>query len=210
MPGAFQQRFLFPHAAAQDAVNVPGPPRRGEVVSDLGQLVRAGRKFATIYADPPWPYANEASRAAAVNHYSTMPVEAICREPVAALAAENAHLHLWTTNAFLQEAFQVIEAWEFRYKSCLVWIKEQLGMGNYWRVSHEFLLLGVRGALPFRDQTQQSWIATRRAAHSRKPGYVRHLIEKVSPPPYLELYGRDEIPDARWTVYGNQVDRCLL
>ena len=45
--------------------------------------------------------------------------------------------------AAAREAFDVIDAWGFRFKSCLVWVKDEIGMGNYWRVSHEFLLLGV-------------------------------------------------------------------
>lgn len=180
------------------------------VVRDLRDLVDAGCRFSTIYADPPWAYENVASRAAAVNHYPTMTLDQICAEPIEQLVAENAHLHLWTTNAFLRDAFQVIEAWGFRYKSCFVWIKDRLGMGNYWRVSHEFLLLGVRGRLTFLDNTRQSWIKARRTVHSRKPWPVRLLIEQVSPGPYLELYGREEIPNSGWTVYGNQVERRLF
>ena len=134
----------------------------------------------------------------------------ICAEPVSKLVADNAHLHLWTTNAFLREAFTVIEAWGFQYKSCLVWIKPQLGMGNYWRVSHEFLLLGVRGSSPFEDKTCRSWLSNRRTRHSKKPFAFRRLIEKVSPGPYLELYGREEQPQTEWTVYGNQVERRLF
>ena len=96
------------------------------------------------------------------------------------------------------------------YKSCLIWIKPQLGMGNYWRVSHEYLLLGVRGNLPFRDHTCRSWHLDRRTLHSRKPFAFRELIERVSPGPYLELYGREEQPNSGWTVYGNQVERRLF
>ena len=139
-----------------------------------------------------------------------MNIQEICNEPVEALTNEVAHLHLWTTNAFLREAFDVIKAWGFTYKSCLVWIKPQLGMGNYWRVSHELLLLGVRGSLPFVDQTCKSWVLEHRTVHSRKPYRVRELIERVSPGPYLELYGREEIPQSQWTVYGNQVERRLF
>ncbi len=98
----------------------------------------------------------------------------------------------------------------FTYKSCLVWIKPQLGMGNYWRVSHEYLLLGVRGNLPFSDNTCRSWLSARRTTHSRKPFAFRALIEQVSPGPYLELYGREEQPNSPWTVYGNQVERRLF
>jgi N6-adenosine-specific RNA methylase IME4 len=104
----------------------------------------------------------------------------------------------------------VIRAWGFRYKSCLIWIKPQLGMGNYWRVSHEYLLLGVRGGLLFRDRTCRSWLLARRSVHSRKPFAFRALVEQVSPGPYLELYGREEHPSTDWTIYGNQVERRLF
>jgi len=179
----------------------------GKTVSNLKSLLSAGQRFGAIYADPPWAYENEASRAAAVDHYPVMSVDEICDEPVRDLAEPNAHLHLWTTNAFLRDAFHVIDAWGFAFKSCLVWIKHDLGMGNYWRVSHEFLLLGVRGKLTFRDRTIPSWLQARRTIHSRKPGIVRTLIEKVSPGPYLELYGREELPNSSWTVYGNQIEK---
>ena len=175
------------------------------IVTDLKELIRRGRKFTTVYADPPWDYDNRATRAAARNHYPTMSLDDICDEPVANLVAERAHLHLWTTNAFLPDAFEVIKAWGFDYKSCFIWVKPQLGIGNYWRVAHEFLLLGVRGTLPFRDQSQISWLERARSGHSRKPDVVRELIEKVSPGPYLEMYGRQAPPSEEWTVYGNQV-----
>ncbi len=180
------------------------------IVSELRTLVASGAKYSTIYADPPWPYSNTAARGAAENHYRTMTMQQILEEPVRELVTDQAHLHLWTTNAFLQEAFDVIQAWGFQYKSCLIWIKPQLGMGNYWRVSHEYLLLGVRGQLPFRDRSCRSWLLERRTIHSRKPFAFRELIERVSPGPYLELYGREEQPRTEWTVYGNQVERKLF
>lgn len=139
-----------------------------------------------------------------------MSLDEICAEPVRDLVDDDAHLHLWTTNAFLYEAFEVIHAWGFTFKSCLVWVKPQLGMGNYWRVSHEFLLFGIRGSLPFQDKSIRSWQLARRTSHSRKPFLFRGLIEQVSPGPYLELYGREEQPNSGWTVYGNQVERRLF
>lgn len=193
--------------------NVNGKPEhysQPSIVRSLNDLSESGLTFSTVYADPPWQYSNSASRGAAINHYPTMTIEEICAEPVSSLVTEPAHLHLWTTNAFLREAFDVIDARGFRSKSCLIWIKPTIGMGNYWRVSHEYLLLGVRGSLPFDDRSQRSWILERRTIHSRKPYRVRQLIEQVSPGPYLELYGREEIPNSQWTVYGNQVERRLF
>ena len=163
-----------------------------------------GQKFATIYADPPWQYDNRASRGAAENHYSTMTVDEICEMPVGELAADSAHLHLWTTNAFMFESIRVIEAWGFQYEEAFVWCKPQMGMGNFWRVSHEILMLGVRGNLPFQDKPI-SWGEFPRKQHSEKPEQVRGLIERTSPGPYLELFGRK--PVIGWTVFGNQIDR---
>jgi len=205
-----RQLSLFDSAQAQAPQTPRSAPPCGVAVTSLHDLVASGQRYSTIYADPPWPYSNAAARGAAVNHYPVMPLEDIFNEPVGSLADDNAHLHLWTTTGFLREALELIAAWGFIYKSCFVWLKPELGCGNYWRVSHEFLLLGVRGSLTFRDRTIPSWLIAPRLEHSRKPGRVRLLIEQVSPGPYLELYGRAEIPDADWTVYGNQVARRLF
>lgn len=188
----------------------PGPCGHDETgrTNCLQELVASKRRFGTIYADPPWNYLNAASRGAAENHYDTMATDAIAALPIAQLAAEEAHLHLWTTNAFLFEAEQVIKAWGFTYKSCLLWIKPQIGNGNYWRVSHEFLLLGVRGNLTFSDRTQQSWLLADRGRHSAKPSVFRKLIEQVSPGPRLELFARSQVDG--WTTWGNQIQRDLF
>lgn len=130
-----------------------------EVVDSLTALVAAGRKFGTVYADPPWEYDKMVGRAAARRHYRTMTLTDICAEPVAQLVEDDAHLHLWTTNGFLRDAFEVIEAWGFHYKSCFVWVKPQLGVGNYWRVSHEFLC--VRS-----HKSSSCWVSAG-ACHSR-------------------------------------------
>ncbi len=183
---------------------------RPSIVDDLQHLIDAGHQFNTVLADPPWRYNNTASRGAVANHYPTMSLADICNEPIASLVSPNAHLHLWTTNAFIESAFSVIRAWGFQYKSCLIWVKPSIGIGNYWRVSHEFLLLGVRGKLRFRRNDVPSWAMQPRRAHSRKPFRFRWLIEQVSPGPYLELYGRQEQPGTDWTVYGNQVERRLF
>ena len=194
--------------AKQQAVNdtvIPDNDSRKGFVRDLGRLIAKGRRYSTIYADPPWKYDNQGTRAATNNHYPTMSVEQIAAEPVAQLAADNCHLHLWTTNGFLPAAFSIIEAWGFQFKSLFVWCKRQMGIGNYWRVSTEYLLLGVRGTLPFADHGQRNWLELDRQGHSEKPEEIRALVEKVSPGPYLELYGRLLPENPAWTVYGNQL-----
>jgi N6-adenosine-specific RNA methylase IME4 len=172
------------------------------LTDDLSTL--AGKKFGTIYADPPWAYGNQGTRAATGNHYGTMSIADICAMPIAELAADDAHLHLWTTNAFLRESFDVINAWGFTYKSCAVWCKPQMGIGNYVRVSHEFLMIAVRGdCKSFKQKNVMSWFEHPRTKHSAKPDYWRKVIEANSPGERLELFGREQVPG--WTIFGNQI-----
>ncbi len=132
-----------------------------------------------------------------------MTLEQICSLPVELLAARNCHLHVWVTMPFLFEAQLVIQAWGFEYKGAFAWVKPQLGLGNYWRSSHELLLLGVRGNSPFEDWTLQSWGLYDRRRHSEKPEEVRGLIERASAGPRLELFARKVAP--RWYCWGHEV-----
>jgi len=168
--------------------------------------------FTTICADPPWQYDNRATRAAAVNHYETLAPNQVANfethgRRVSGWKAARAHLYLWTTNAFLRDAFDILEAWGFTYKTTLVWVKPQLGIGNYFRSSHEFVLFGVSGDLPVLDRNQRSWFEAARGRHSAKPEFFYELVERVSPGPYLELFGRPSPlfgPREGWTVWGDE------
>ena len=178
-------------------------------IADLHDLATAGAKFGSIYADPPWLYDNQGTRASTGNHYDGLTVDQLCELPVKQLAADDAHLHLWTTNAFLFEAPRIFAAWGFEFRSSMVWVKPQMGIGNYWRNSHEFLLTAIRGdAKRFNDHSIMSWLECDRGQHSAKPEQVRSFIERASPGPYLEMFGRRVAPG--WTTWGNQIERCLF
>jgi N6-adenosine-specific RNA methylase IME4 len=177
------------------------------VVRWLEDLVSQGATFGTVYVDPPWSYDNRRTRGAATDHYQTMSTAEIAALPVSKLVAPSAHLHLWTTTSHLFECPAILEAWGFTYKSQLIWCKP-MGLGNYWRVSHEILLLGVKGKAPFRHHALKSWLVCARGPHSNKPEEVRHFIEQASPGPYLELFGRRPTPG--WTVFGDQIERNLF
>ena len=208
---ALRRRYIHNKPLEQNA-----PPDIGKTdigvktcaVEDLDRLIKSGKKFPTIYADPPWKYSNQGTRSATNNHYDTMTVQELTELPISKLVEENAHLHLWTTNAFLFDAKKIIEAWGFEYKSCFVWVKPQMGIGNYWRVSHEFMFFGIKGKQPFLNRAQKSWKEINRTKHSQKPEEVARAIELVSPAPYLELFGR-RVREG-WTVWGNEIERDLF
>ena len=178
-------------------------------IADLHRVVEMGITFGCIYADPPWLYDNQGTRAATENHYGGMTVEELCELPVHQLAAKDAHLHLWTTNAFLFDCPRIFDAWGFEFKSSFTWCKPQMGIGNYWRNSHEILLTAVRGdAKRFNDHGIMSWILADRTAHSAKPEQVRGFIERASDGPYLELFARRIEP--KWAAWGNQIERTMF
>lgn len=187
----------------------PAPAVETCTVDDLHTLIAAGMKFGTIYADPPWLYDNQATRAATGNHYDTMTVEKICDLPVRQLAADDAHLHLWTTNGFLFDAPRIFDAWGFEFRSSFIWCKSEMGIGNYWRNAHEILLTAIRGnAKRFADRGIMSWLECSRGRHSAKPEQVRGFIERASPGPRLELFAR--APAEGWAVWGDGIERGLL
>src|SRR5262249_36100377 len=153
---------------------------------------------------------NQATRAATSNHYSGLTVDEVCALPIREIAADDAHLHLWTTNAFLFECPRIFAAWGFEFQSSLVWEQPTIGLGNYWRVSHEILLTAVRGnATSFKESGRRcSWFQCPRGKHSAKPEQVRKYIEAASPGPYLELFARHSADG--WYAWGNEVDSSLL
>ena len=193
--------------ASPSSPDAPAPAAR--IVTDLATLLADEQRFGTIYADPPWSYANRGTRGAAQGHYHGMTLDALAALPVGDLAAADAHLHLWVTSPLLFDAKRLFDAWGFEYVSSFVWDKDRMGLGNYWRINHEILLLGVRGqARSFRARNLGSVARLPRRKHSAKPEEIRSMIERASPGPFLELFGRRTAPG--WTVYGDQVATDLF
>jgi len=137
-----------------------------------------------------------------------MTVQDIAALPVAGCAADDCDLYLWTTQKYLPDAFNVMQAWGFRYCQTLTWCKAPrgLGQGGLFCPTTEFLLLGRKGRMPKGKRRQDStwWQITRTARHSQKPEFFQDMIETVSDEPRLELFARR--PREGWTVWGNEVD----
>ena len=159
-------------------------------------------KFNVIYADPPWQY-DLSLRGSPEEHYAVMDTKSICDLKVP--SAEDAVLFLWATNPKLEEALQVMKAWGFTYKTNLVWVKDKLGTGYYFRAQHELLLLGVKGKpnVPLEADRPPSVLNATRRKHSQKPEEIYVLIERMYPQGnYLELFARGK--RERWTMWGNE------
>jgi len=182
------------------------------------------KKYRTIVADPPWPYAEAGSgifartlkrdgspsRKVQDTGYPLMSLTDICA--VCPAAADDAHLYLWTTNAFMREAYDVAEAWGFRPKTICTWVKVSpdtgevsMKTGYYFRGATEHFLFCVRGSLPLhtREALPTAFLWPRTQIHSAKPDAFYDLVEKASPGPYLELFARRaRLGD--WHYWGNE------
>jgi N6-adenosine-specific RNA methylase IME4 len=174
-------------------------------------------RYGAILIDPPWRFTNRTGKMAPehrrLHRYETMTFEQIAALPVGPLALPQSHLYLWTPNALIAEALEIMAGWGFTYKTNLVWLKvrkdgkpDGRGVGFYFRNVTELLLFGVKGNLrtlaPGRSQANV--IITRKEEHSRKPDAQYDLIRRCSPGPYLELFARRKVDG--WTSWGNQAE----
>ena len=108
-------------------------------------------KYRVLYADPPWSYSDKADAGSvqsggAEQHYPSLSIPELRALPVATICEPNAVLFLWTTVPLAPDAFTIIDAWGFTYKSMFVWDKHAHNRGHYNSVRHELLLVGVRGS----------------------------------------------------------------
>lgn len=159
--------------------------------------------YRTILADPPWDIQQTGDRGAE-RHYSLMTLQQIRALVVATLAAPEAHLWLWVTNATIHAGHEVMDSWGFTYRSCLTWIKPRFGLGSYLRNQTEHLLFGVRGRAPIQFRAQGTWFYAPVQEHSHKPEEQYAIIERCSPGPYLELFARRR--RSGWAAWGNGVN----
>jgi N6-adenosine-specific RNA methylase IME4 len=163
------------------------------------------RQFRTILADPPWDVQQKGALGAQA-HYKLMRLDRIKAMPVGELAAADAHLWLWVTNATLRAGFDVMEAWGFTPRSPLTWIKPKFGLGQYLRNATEHLILGTRGNAPVKFRAQPTWMFAPVQEHSHKPEEQYAVIERISDGPFLELFARRRPPStANWSVWGNEI-----
>lgn len=180
---------------------VAGAYRRLTVLKQAKELDAAAPElptgpFQVVVADPPWQYDSGGSLP-----YPTMAIDEIKAMPVRDLADENATLWLWTTNAHLPVAFDVVTAWGFEYKTLLTWVKDRMGTGEWLRGQTEHCLLGARGKPVFLHGSDGTAMEAARREHSRKPEEFYALVEKVCPGSRVELFARQQREG--WRAFGN-------
>ncbi len=178
--------------------------------------------YHSIVIDPPWDQGKTGLRSVRPNQgraldYPTMSQEEILAcIPLAEWAASNAFLWLWATNSrsrssgrpVLQQAFELMEAWGFRYYTLLTWSK---GTGpcpfGPYQITTEHCLFGYRGKCKFSRQSLGKMKTVFEAGvtrHSEKPTVFYENIRRYFPAPYLDLFSRR--PHEGFDSWGNEVD----
>jgi N6-adenosine-specific RNA methylase IME4 len=180
---------------------------RQKQANEQGSLDLPDGVFDLIYADPPWRYQFPVTANREIeNHYPTLTMPEIAALDVPSIAAKDSVLFLWATAPKLLEAFQVLDRWGFAYRTCAVWDKELMGMGHWFRGTHELLLVCVRGepTTPPDSVLVSSMIRERRGEHSAKPARAREILEAYYPhAKRVELFARERHPG--WTTWGNEL-----
>jgi N6-adenosine-specific RNA methylase IME4 len=154
-------------------------------------------KFDLILADPPYLYDVEANRASdrIGTHYMQMKTQDICDLPVQNITEKKAILFLWSPSPKVEDAMEIIKAWNFEYKTQIVWNKKYIGLCHNVRQQHEILLIAKKGDYPTPLYKPPSIIDERRTDHSRKPEKSYDIINRMYPDSRkIELFARYVFP----------------
>jgi N6-adenosine-specific RNA methylase IME4 len=177
----------------------------------IKQQALPDKRYGVIVADPEWKFETWSENGmdrSAENHYPTSDLEEIKARDVASIAADDCVLFLWATVPMLPQALEVMATWGFSYKSHLVWDKDKIGNGYWFRNRHELLLVGTKGSVPAPAPGMQ-WVSVlneKATAHSAKPESSLNMIETYFPNlPKIELNRRGPARPG-WDAWGNETE----
>lgn len=181
----------------------------------MKEILFPNKKYQIIYADPPWSYRDKAlaGNRGACCKYVVQDQKWLINLPVSEIADENCFLFLWVTMPKLNECWELIEQWGFKYKTvAFTWVKRNKkspswfwGMGNWTRANAELCLLGIKGNPKRKNAGVHSIIDTPVQKHSQKPQEVRKRIIKLCGDlPRIELFARERVEG--WDAIGYDID----
>lgn len=112
----------------------------------------------------------------------------------------------------MPEAFEVMKAWGFKYKTvAFVWSKrtkngkEVANLGRWTMGNVEVCLLGVKGKPKRAVKNIKQLVVAERTKHSKKPDEVRRrIVELMGDLPRLEMFAREKVEG--WDVFGDEVE----
>lgn len=177
-----------------------------------------GVQARVLAVDAPWKFGDKlpGPRRGASSHYECMTVSQIMRMPLPPLH-DDCVLFFWRVSSMVEEAYQVVRAWDFTPKTELVWEKtvasddanERLatGMGRILRGAHETCIVATRGdRIECMSKSERTVFRAPRGKHSEKPEEFYRIIERLYPlelwpESHVEMFARKR--RSGWIQYGH-------
>jgi len=178
---------------------------------EAGELPELKGLFDVISVDPPWNYEGENKNKTSfdfvgrrvANPYPEMSTKEIKKIELPLM--NDSIVFLWTTHKFLPDALDILKEWNLEYKGTLVWNKEKMGMGAWFRMQCEFCLVGIKGNPYWENTKYRDILNESRRQHSRKPDSFFTMVEEITMGRRLEYFSREKRNG--WEVFGNDINK---
>lgn len=220
-PSRKSYRFVDNSAEGQEAALEAGKAARKARAAQvreqndqtaLQEVVLPPGKHSVIVIDPPWDM-QKIERDLHPNQvafeYPTMDEEQLLEfgKIVNAMAAEDCHMFMWTTQKYLPMSLRLIEHYGFRYVLVMVWHKaggyQPYGLPQY---NCEFVVYARKGSPQFIDtKAFPCCFDGPRREHSRKPANFYELVARVTAGARVDVFSREV--HAGFAQFGNEADK---
>lgn len=183
-------------------------------------IFSTNKKYNIIYADPPWNFSSkelqkyDGKRFRPLEEvYHTEKTKSMEKWEVKRIAAADCACFMWTTDAHIEEALQLMKAWGFKYVTiAFIWAKQTINgkqvsnLGAWTMKNCEICLFGTKGAMLKykKSNSVKQLFYAERTKHSKKPDCVYSFIEQLfGDLPRIELFARQHVEG--WDCWGNEV-----
>ena len=170
-------------------------------------IFNTDKKYNIIYADPPWKFSSKQLQKengkrfnSLDKEYRTVKTNQMQCWDIKRICDDNCAMFMWTTDAHIKEAIELMKSWGFKYITvAFVWSKQSINgkelytLGAWTLKNCEMCLLGTRGKmLQYKKSNKvRQLVKAERTKHSKKPDIVRDkIVELLGDLPRIELFAR--------------------
>ena len=174
--------------------------KRDKIVAALEDLKMKETKeilglYDVIVIDPPWSRKatqGEITPEEVRFNYLTMPLEEI---KALKLHCDNCHVFIWTTQSFLFDMPDLLEAWGLTRRCMLIWHKDAgaqpTGLPRY---NYEPIIYATKGSPSFVEwKAFDACFSAPCTQHSAKPEAFYETLRRVTAGRRLDMFGRRKI-----------------
>ena len=166
----------------------------GRVARGLRGLAGKGKRFASIYIDPPCAAAARRAKGFRIDPN-------VAKLRLMEVAAPQAHLYLRVDPRSPEEGVSILDALGFCFRNRLGRLQLVRARDSVFRPVLEMWLLGVRRDLGGADDGLPQWLEDSPVLAIDCGAEIYDAIERLSKPPCLELFGSKPF-SGEWTVVG--------